>query len=343
MVEPSPPPATPARPAAPKTWDWRILPIAGFTGLVIWILVRNLAGADEFTDALASARWEWGAASIGLLFVCQYIAARRWMIILDALGHPIPFMRAAKAMLATWPMALLAPARASDLLRSLAIADLCPPLLGAGSVIAEKAIDVQSLCLLAIVGSLAFGVPLVAVLAAGLLLAEWAFVWLLVHRRAAIARLPLLRRKPEKLEQVLVAFTALLQQPRRLAAVSATSLLSWIAGTALFQCLLVMVDADVGIVATAALWPAAIFAGMMPLTLAGMGTRDVAFIYLLRAAGHTPIREGALLAATLGYSAVGTWLFAILGIPLAVQFVLRLRRPAVAATARAAVGQNEDP
>lgn len=313
---------------APRTWDWRIIPVAGFTALVVWILVRNLAGAEEFADAFANARWEYGAAAVGLLFVCQIVAAHRWMLILDALGHPVPFGRAARAMLATWPMALLAPARASDLLRALAIADLCPPLRGAGSVLAEKAIDVQSLCLLAIVGSIAFGVPLVAVLAAGMLVCEWIFVWALVHRRAAIAKLPLLRRKPEKLEQVLVAFTALLQRPGRLVLVSATSLVSWIVGTALFQCLLLMFDAEVGIAATLALWPAAIFAGMMPLTLAGMGTRDAAFIYLLRAAGHTPVHEGAVLAATLGYSAVGTWLFAILGIPLAVQFVLRLRRPA---------------
>jgi uncharacterized protein (TIRG00374 family) len=314
--------------AAVRTWDWRIIPVAGFTALVVWILVRNLAGAEEFADAFANARWEYGAAAVGLLFVCQFVAAHRWMLILDALGHPVPFVRAAKAMLATWPMALLAPARASDLLRALAIADLCPPLRGAGSVLAEKAIDVQSLCLLAIVGSVAYEVPLVAVLAAGMLACEWIFVWALVHRRAAIAKLPLLRRKPEKIEQVLVAFTALLQRPARLVLVSATSLVSWILGTALFQCLLLMFDADVGIAATLALWPAAIFAGMMPLTLAGMGTRDAAFIYLLRAAGHTPVHEGAVLAATLGYSAVGTWLFAILGIPLAVQFVLRLRRPA---------------
>ncbi len=328
-------------PARPRTWDWRIIPVAGFTALLVWILVRNLAGPAEFKAALADARWEYGAAAVGLMVLCQYIAAHRWMLILDTLGHPIPLRRAAHAMLATWPMALLAPARASDLLRSLAIADLCPPLLGAGSVLAEKAIDVQSLCLLAITGSLAFGLPVVAVLAAGLLVAVWAFVWLVVHRRGWISGLPLLRRKPEKIEQILIAFSALLSRPGRLAVVSATSLLSWIVATALFQCLVLMFDAEVGIVATAALWPGAIFAGMMPLTLAGMGTRDAAFIYLLRAAGHTPIREGALLAATLGYSAVGTWLFAILGIPLAVQFVLRLRRPAPAAAAPTAATPSE--
>src|SRR5262245_47009937 len=104
--------------AAVRTWDWRIIPVAGFTALVVWILVRNLAGAEEFADAFANAKWEYGAAAVGLLFVCQFVAAHRWMLILDVLGHPVPFMRAAKAMLATWPMALLAPARASDLLRA---------------------------------------------------------------------------------------------------------------------------------------------------------------------------------------------------------------------------------
>lgn len=322
--------------AAPRTFDWRILPVAAVTAVVVWILVGKLAGAQEFNDAIGHARWGWIATAVGLLFVCQAVAAHRWMLILDTLGHPIPFLRAAHAMLATWPMALLTPARASDLLRAIAIADLCPVLRGAGSVLAEKAIDVQSLCLLAIVGGVAYGVPWVAPVAVLMLVCEWLFVWALVHRRETIAKLPLLRRKPEKLEQVLVAFTALLARPRRLLLVSATSILSWVLGTALFQCLLIGFDAGVGITATVALWPAAIFAGMLPLTLAGMGTRDAAFIYLLGAAGHTPLREGALLASTLGYSVVGTWLLAVGGIPWAIRFVLRLRLRSPGPTAQPA-------
>ena len=216
--------------AAVRTWDWRVIPVAGVTALVVWILVRNLAGAQEFADAFANARWEYGAASVGLLFVCQIVAAHRWMLILDALGHPIPFGRAARAMLATWPMALLAPARASDLLRALAIADLCPPLRGAGSVVAEKAIDVQSLCLLAIVGSIAYGVPLVAVLAAGMLGArDLVWAWCSPRRDRATY----LRAKPAKLQEVLVAFRRCCIEPAP--RVVAYSLRSWIAGPPALQ------------------------------------------------------------------------------------------------------------
>ncbi|MBC8073076.1 MAG: flippase-like domain-containing protein [Deltaproteobacteria bacterium] len=315
-------------PTRPRWFDWRILPIAAVTAAFIWVLIRNLAGTDVVLEALQHARWELGLVAVALLLLCQLIAAHRWMLIVDVLGYHLPLGRAIDAMLATWPMALLAPARASDLLRGLAIADICPPMVGAGSVLAEKAIDVQSLCVLAIVGSLVWGVPVVALLALGLLACEWVFVWFLVYRRDRIAALPLLRRKPEKVEQLLVAFSALLARPGRLVVVALTSLASWICATALLQCLIWMMHAEVEVVATLSLWPGAVFAGMMPVTLAGMGTRDLAFIYLLRAAGDNSFQEGALLAATLGYSLVGTWLLAIVGIPFAVRFVLRLRRPA---------------
>jgi uncharacterized protein (TIRG00374 family) len=315
-------------PVRPRWFDWRVIPVAAVTALFIWVLIRKLAGVDEVYDAIDGAQWELGLVAVALLLVCQLVAAHRWILIVDALGYKLPLHRAIDAMLATWPMALLAPARASDLLRGLAIADLCPPMKGAGSVLAEKAIDVQSLCILAIVGSLAWDLPIIALLAVGLLACEWAFVWFLVHRVDRILRLPLLRRRPEKVQQLLVAFSALLARPGRLVAVGLTSLLSWICAMALLQCLLEMMHAEVPVVGTLALWPGGVFAGMMPVTLAGMGTRDAAFIYLLQATGHGSVNEGAVLAATIGYSLVGTWLLAIVGIPFAVKFVLRLRRPA---------------
>ena len=60
-------------------------------------------------------------------------------------------------------------------------------------------------------------------------------------------------------------------------------------------------------------------------TVAGVGTRDAAFVYLLRASGHA-FDEGAVVAGTLGYAAFGTWLLAIVGIPFTVRLLLRARR-----------------
>jgi uncharacterized membrane protein YbhN (UPF0104 family) len=65
----------------------------------------------------------------------------------------------------------------------------------------------------------------------------------------------------------------------------------------------------------------AILAGLLPVTLGGLGTRDAAFIYLLRTvAGRAA--GASVLAATIGYSAVAMWSFAIVGLPFMVSAAL---------------------
>jgi glycosyltransferase 2 family protein len=324
-----------------KWFDWRILPVVGITAVVMIVLVRKLAGTEAFFDALATARWGLLAVALALLGAGLLLAALRWMFVVGAMGYRLPLFRALDAMLATWPFALLTPARASDVLRAVAIADLVPPFEGAGSVLAEKAIDLQSLCLLTIVGSLLTGQDLVAAIAAMVVVALWIGVITLVRRRDLVVRLPLLRRKPEKVEQLLTAFRALMHHPVRLALVGATSLASWVMAMTMMYTLLVMMGAGVALGQTLTLFPAAILTGMVPLTLAGMGTRDAAFAYLLRATGWTPVREGALLAATFGYALVGTWVLAIVGIPFAIRFVLRLGRTRPGAVVAAPVQSGD--
>ena len=75
---------------------------------------------------------------------------------------------------------------------------------------------------------------------------------------------------------------------------------------------------------TVSLWPLAIFAGMVPITLAGMGTRDAAFVYLLTATSASAIDQGAVVTATIAYALIGTWLIAVIGLPFAVRLSMEL-------------------
>src|SRR4029077_4803186 len=115
-----------------------------------------------------------------------------------------------------------------------------------------------------------------------------------------------------------LAFDALLAAPARLAAASAVSL--GIRGLTLgiTVALLRAVDADVDLFDTCALWPVATLVGLVPVTLAGMGTRDATFLYLLSVRGPLVPRAGAL-AATMGYSAIAVGFFAIVGLPFMVR------------------------
>jgi uncharacterized membrane protein YbhN (UPF0104 family) len=78
--------------------------------------------------------------------------------------------------------------------------------------------------------------------------------------------------------------------------------------------LLRAVGADVDLFDTCALWPVATLIGLLPLTLAGMGTRDAMFMYLLAERGHL-LTSVNVLAATMGYSLLNVGAFAVIGLP----------------------------
>lgn len=309
---------------APLAWYRlrRLAPVL-FTALFLLILVRHLAGTEQFYETLRGASWSRFTEALVAMVGAFVLSARRWTSILEALGHRVPMRRALGAMLATWPLALFTPSRASDVLRAIAIKDLCPPVVGAGSVLAEKAIDVQALCVLTMIGASFSGLWTMASVAFLLSIAEVVVVVALLRRGTALERWPVLRRRPEIIRQLLLTLSQLLYKPGRLAIAALSSVVTWIAATLVVHSLFRAMHADVPFASTLTLWPPAILLGQIPLTLAGMGTRDMAFIYMLRASGQPGISESAVLAATFSYSLVVTWLPALLGLPLTMRFFSR--------------------
>jgi len=67
-------------------------------------------------------------------------------------------------------------------------------------------------------------------------------------------------------------------------------------------------DISYGLVATAL--PIAIFVGLLPITLGGMGTRDSAMIVLFSGMATVP----QIIAVGLLYAFFGYWLFSVIGI-----------------------------
>jgi uncharacterized membrane protein YbhN (UPF0104 family) len=292
------------------------------TALLLALLVRDFGGSGEFARAVLGARPGWVAIAFGAASMCVALGAWRWSLVLAAMGYRLPFRRSLEVLLAVWPLAVVTPSRTNELLRPLVVRDLVPLAPGAGSVLAEKAIDLFVLLVMAALGVAAQRQWTWTAAIASCALAEAAVVALIATRRGALVRLPLLRRRPETVEELFGAYDALRRRPAALAKICGVSMLVRLGTLAIAYALLVSVDANVDPLVTATLWPAAMVVGLAPLTLAGMGTRDAAFIYLLEAHGVHASR-GAVLAATMGYSAVGIWSFAVLGLPLLLRFVLR--------------------
>ncbi|MCA9706698.1 MAG: flippase-like domain-containing protein [Myxococcales bacterium] len=323
MAQPREPAPEPAR---LRWFDWKILPAVAVTALLLWLLLGRLGGYGQVAQTLAGARWELLGAALATISVHLVVAAFRWKAIVHAMGYALPLGAALRAMFAAWPFALLTPSRAGDVIRAWSIRRLVPPLTGAGSVLAEKLMDIQVLCVLALGASLLAGLYLWALVTAGLLVSSWVAFAVFARAEGLALRLSVLRRFAPKVAQLSRAFAALVAQPRALATALGLSLASWSLGITLVQILLVMTGAGVEPLTTVSLWPLAIFAGMVPITLAGMGTRDAAFVYLLRATSTTEVDGGAVVTATIAYALIGTWLIAIIGLPFAVRLSMDLSK-----------------
>lgn len=303
--------------AAPPRWQ--IALFLALSGLLMWAVVAALAERGAFFDALRGADWSALPLVLGIAVGQLALSTWRWVLILRAVGCGVPFRDALAVVLTTWPLAALTPSRLSDLLRAWLLRERLDPFVGAGTVVAEKVVDLLVLCLLGGLGLALSGLWWGAGAGALVLLGALGGLWLLVVARERLLGLPGVRRVRAKLAQMLVAVDALRTQPRIGLLVVSTAVLSWSSAGLMLYALLGMFHAGVAPLAVMAFWPAAIFAGLAPVTLAGLGTRDAAFVLLLRAASDAPVAEGAVLAATLGYALFGTWSWAIVGLPFTVR------------------------
>jgi len=308
---------------------WRLALTLAFTLALLAVLVHSFGGRRDLLEAARRARPSWVAMAFAASGACMLLSVVRWKLVLGGMGCTLPFRRALEVVLATGPLAAVTPSRTADLLRPLAVRDMVPLAIGTASVLAEKAVDLIVLLALAACGAIADGL--------------WGFAWVIVAmlvvavsavgivagnvgRRAWLERLPVLRRRPEMVDQLFIALAALKRVGGgRIVAIAASSLAIRVLTVAVTHALLIAVGADVPWTDTLALWPTAVLVSLIPVTLGGMGTRDATFLLLLSERG-THVDDSSVLAATMGYSAVAIWAFAIVGLPFMFRETLALRR-----------------
>lgn len=292
--------------------------IGVLTVALVAVLVHAFGGAKAFFSAVAGARADWVCASVAAALGCVLLSAVRWRLVLSAMGYRLSYRRTLGVVLSVWPLVVVTPSRTNEFLRALAIRQQVPLASGAGSVLAEKAVDVFVLLALACTGAMLHRLWLLGGLVALGMALELAVVWAVMKNRRRLAALPVFRKRMDRVEQLFSAFGSLRRAPLKLAVLGGVSLTIRVLAITVTYTLLVAVGAHVGWLDTLTLWPVATLVGLVPVTVAGMGTRDGAFIYLLQASGAV-LDRASVLAATMGYSVVAVWLFALVGLP----FMLR--------------------
>lgn len=312
--EPLPAPASPPGLSPLGLSGWmegrgrvRGLVLIGVTVGVFYLLFRRI----DLNQTLAVIRTipagTWLLATL-LTLSFPVLSALRWHLILRVAGHQIGVWRCVTVIIGVWPISAISPSKAGDLLKTLALRREADPLVVAGTVLAERVIDVLVLAGLALAGGLVFSrVPIVGVAAAALAAS------LAVIAVADLGlRLPLPPKWSARVAQLSVPLRALRRSGGALALVLLLTVANWAASIVQTKLLFDAAHAHVSLGFTTAALPVAIFAGLLPVTIGGMGTRDAAMVALFAAYATAD----QTLAVAILYSFFGYWLLAMLGLPL---------------------------
>ena len=298
-----------------------LLLLASISVIVLWLLIGHVTRTAELADSVTQARW--GLLPLAVLAACSNLlaAALRWKLALRALGVSVAFRRCLVVMLAAFPFIVLAPMKSNELLRALPLKDDVPPLVCMISVAVERVVDVIVLLLLTLVGSLLLGRWHIAI-ATGVLLAGGAAVGLrLVPALHRMVR----GRRTHHFSIMSGALASLRARPLSSTAVLAASVVAWLAACALILILLGVFGVSVGIGTVLVAWPLAVLVGVLPISLAGMGTRDAAFVFALGWTGTAIANPGAVVTSTLAYAALAIWLWVLVGLPFMHRHAAQLR------------------
>ena len=248
------------------------------------------------------------AAGSLIVLAFPFLNAARWLAVLRSQGITMSYARCVRVSLAVWPVGTLTPAKAGEFLKAAALRGEAPMDQVLGTALSERVIDVGVLGAFALAGGLAASQPASALVGGGALLAALAAAPVL----AVIAKsLDQGKRVPlaGKLRALIAVFPSLLRQPAHLGACVAASAANWFLSIVQLWLLLRAFGSTIGMGALVGALPAATFAGLLPITIAGAGTRDAALLALV---GEDPAR---LLAAGIVYTLTGYFGLGILGLP----------------------------
>jgi len=298
------------------TGGWARMAILAAITVIIFVLLFRSVSFVAVWGVLRTARPIPLAIGILLTGTFPIFSALRWQAVMGGLGRRIPTGECASMIMACFTLSTFTPSKGGDLGRAWFLHGRVPVTTVLGSVLAERLFDVLTLLGFCLVGSLVYHWRTLALISGALLAGGIIGPALLLT-----VRIPLPRKIGPRVERMLEALRMLLRSPGLFSLVLLYTLLNWLASLVqawLFYRSLGAVAMPFGRVCAAL--PVAVFIGLLPITIAGMGTRDAALIRLLTAHAAAPISLGVGML----YSLCGYWLPGIVGIPF-LRWALRRR------------------
>jgi uncharacterized membrane protein YbhN (UPF0104 family) len=270
-------------------------------GLLTWV------GAGDVMGLVSRAGTGHLLAVTLLTLTLPAVHALRFRTVLNAIGYPISWKRAFMLTMAVWPISSVTPSKSGDLLKAYYLRGEVPGSVTAGSLLAERALDVAVLGAMSLTGAVVFQKSGLVIFAGGVLVAIIAAFALAPWVR----QLPLRESWKMRVDLVLTSTYTLSRNPRLMLATVGLTILNWVTTVVTAALLFDAVGASVPLFYVFAGFPPAVFAGLMPFTLGGMGTRDSVIMLLFDGFATT----AQSLAVGILYAFFSRWFLSVLGLP----------------------------
>ncbi|MBN1576886.1 MAG: flippase-like domain-containing protein [Chitinispirillaceae bacterium] len=288
---------------------WSIIKKFGpyiITAVILAVLFWKIS-PKKIVDGISQADLIMGTVAFFMSVVFVLFAGIKMKIILSEMGYNISLSEAFALTIATYPLNVVIPSKGGDFAKSWFLSDKISLSEGISVVLAERIVDIAMLVAFAIVGALVAGIYELLWIAVLFVIGLTGIFIIIIKTETNKLRSRYLR----KLNNLRMSLRTIFKNRRRLILVCLISMGIWVGSAVQVYVIFKALGTTVPIGYTCAATSVAIFIGFLPVTIAGMGTRDAAFVLLYSEYAS----EANSLAAGMLYTLFRYWGLAALGLP----------------------------
>ena len=270
------------------------------------VVLLNIVDLGSICDSIAAANRRFLLAATFLCLLSVSLISFRLKLFLSVVHYPVTFRNCLRATMCGLSLNLILPARGGDLLKLAYLPkkyDSSWRLL-AGAALLERCVDLLALGLIGLIASLFLGLQNVIITASLVVLVTISGLMLLPR----LGSFPVIGKKIGNFLKIIQETS---RKKRVLLAGFFTSCLCWTTNSIIMGFLVKAFDDSVTTTHVFAATPPSILAGIVPVSLWGVGTRDGALAYYLQ--GVTAAEN--VLSAGFLYTVLVYWLLGLIGLP----------------------------
>lgn len=311
--------------------------ILSLIGIVLFIIILLRIDLGALAEILSHTSLFFLLLALMVNGIAIILKAQKWKIIVNSVKPDFSLAESIRAFFVGFAFSTVTPAKLGDFVRVLYINDSsCGPGKSISTVVLDRLIDITLLFAFALLGIFAFSLIYhVEILSAGsivlIITGVAAGIYIVLHRSLLSALLRpfftmfvparLKDKVSEYYDDFFRGLLAFFQDHARFFSSVSVGILSWIPPFVYGYLLALSIGIDTGVLFFALVIPVLGLLDLLPISISGIGTRDIALIFLFGLKGIAPEQA---VAFSLLYLFMSYWLIALVGAAVYLRYPVKI-------------------